>query len=722
MTARQSSGPRSVTLPEAITVKGLSERLGISPIEAIKRLMTHGVMAAMNDTIDYETAAIVSSELGIAPSPEAAPGAVATAVRADEEEATEEAGAPRPPVVTILGHVDHGKTSLLDAIRETNVVAGEAGGITQHIGAYQIERGGSPITFIDTPGHAAFTAMRARGAQITDIAVIVVAADDGVMPQTIEAIDHVRAADVPMIIAINKTDLPAADADRVKQQLTEQSVVVEEYGGDVLAVPVSATTGTGLPELLEAIDLVSEIQELNANAERFATGTVIEAELDSRRGALATVLVRNGTLRQGDALVSGLISGKVKAMFDERGERLKEAGPARPVRIMGLEDVPAAGDAIEVVESERAARRIVEQARREEEGAAGARRGGITLDTLFNEVSAGNVKELLLILKTDVRGSAEAIRGSLQGLGTGEVKVKVIHSATGSVSESDVMLAGASGAIILAFNVRTETSAASQAEINGVEIRTLRGHLPAHRERRPGPRRSVRTRVRARCRRNRRGPPALPLQPCRPDRRLLRHRWHAPPRRSRPRPPQRRRGRRHELRRPAPLPGRRTRGAAGLRVRGRPRTLRCLRGGRPPGVLPPAARELARPRIGIAMSRRTSRVSELLREEISDLVQRDLKDPRLEGALLSVTEVEVSAGLRTATVFVSHLGAVEEREDALAGLQSASSWLERELRRRLRMRRTPSLTFQFDPSIERGARLASTIAELARDRDPGDES
>ncbi|MYA53486.1 MAG: translation initiation factor IF-2 [Dehalococcoidia bacterium] len=472
MTARQSSGPRSVTLPEAITVKGLSDRLGISPIEAIKRLMTHGVMAAMNDTIDYETAAIVSSELGIAPSPEAAPGAVAPAGRADEEEATEEAGAPRPPVVTILGHVDHGKTSLLDAIRDTNVVAGEAGGITQHIGAYQIERGGSPITFIDTPGHAAFTAMRARGAQITDIAVIVVAADDGVMPQTIEAIDHVRAADVPMIIAINKTDLPAADADRVKQQLTEQSVVVEEYGGDVLAVPVSATTGTGLPELLEAIDLVSEIQELNANPERLATGTVVEAELDSRRGALATVLVRNGTLRQGDALVSGLISGKVKAMFDERGERLKEAGPARPVRIMGLEDVPAAGDAIEVVESERAARRIVEQARREEEGAAGARRGGITLDTLFNEVSAGNVKELLLILKTDVRGSAEAIRGSLQGLGTGEVKVKVIHSATGPVSESDVMLADASGAIVLAFNVRTETSAASQAEINGVEIRT----------------------------------------------------------------------------------------------------------------------------------------------------------------------------------------------------------------------------------------------------------
>ncbi len=471
MTTRPSSRPRTVTLPEAITVKGLSERLGITPIEAIKRLMTHGVMAAMNDTIDYETAAMVSAELGLDPSPEAAPGAVATTVRDDEEEA-EGAGAPRPPVVTILGHVDHGKTSLLDAIRETNVVAGEAGGITQHIGAYQIERDGDPITFIDTPGHAAFTAMRARGAQITDIAVVVVAADDGVMPQTVEAIDHVRAADVPMIIAINKTDLPAANPDRVKQQLTEQSVVVEEYGGDVLAVPVSATTGAGIGDLLESIGLLAEIQELTASPERLATGTVVEAELDSRRGPLATVLVRNGTLRQGDALVSGLISGKVKAMFDERGERLEEAGPARPVRIMGLEDVPAAGDAIEVVESERAARRIVEQARRDAEGASGARRGHLTLDTLFHEVSAGNVKELLLILKTDVRGTAEAIRGSLQGLGTGEVKVKVIHSATGPVSESDVMLAGASGAIVLAFNVRTEPSAAAQAEVSGVEIRT----------------------------------------------------------------------------------------------------------------------------------------------------------------------------------------------------------------------------------------------------------
>ncbi len=472
MTTKPSSGPRSIALPQAITVKGLSERLGISAIEAIKRLMTHGVMAAMNDTIDYDTAVLVSAELGIASAPEAVAGAIATSPREAEEEGEDADARPRPPIVTILGHVDHGKTSLLDAIRETNVVAGEAGGITQHIGAYQIERGGNAITFIDTPGHAAFTAMRARGAQITDIAVVVIAADDGVMPQSIEAIAHVRAAEVPMIIAINKTDLPAANPDRVKQQLTEQSVVVEDYGGDVLAVPVSATTGAGLKELLEAIDLVAEIQELKANPDRLATGTIVEAELDPRRGPLATVLIRNGTLRQGDALISGLISGKVKAMFDERDERVREAGPARPVRIMGLGDVPSAGDALEVVESERAARRIVDQARREAEGGSGARRGQVTLDTLFNEVSAGNVKELLLVLKTDVRGSAEAIRGALQGLGTGEVKVKVIHSATGAVSESDVMLAGASGAIILAFNVKAESSAASQAEIVGVEIRS----------------------------------------------------------------------------------------------------------------------------------------------------------------------------------------------------------------------------------------------------------
>ena len=476
MTTTPSSSSRSVTIPAALTVKDLSDLLEITAIDTIKRLMTHGVMAAVNDTIDFATASLVSNELGIAPQPTPAAGAIAQApagTEPDEEPAAEEedeGALPRPPIVTILGHVDHGKTSLLDAIRETNVVAGEAGGITQHIGAYQIERDGKPLTFIDTPGHAAFTAMRARGTQVTDVAIVVVAADDGVMPQTIEAIDHVRAADVPMIVAINKSDLPAANPDRVKQQLTEQSVVVEDFGGDVLAIPVSATTGAGVSDLLESIDLVAEIQELKANPDRAAAGVVVEAELDPRRGPLATILIQSGTLHQGDALVSGLISGKVKAMFDERGERLKEAGPSRPVRIMGLEDVPAAGDVITAVADERTARRLVDEARRKGEG--DGRRGRVALDTLFHEVSAGTVKELLLILKADVRGSGEAIRGALEVLGTGEVKVKVIHSATGAVSESDVMLADASEAIILAFNVKTETSATKQAELTGVEIRT----------------------------------------------------------------------------------------------------------------------------------------------------------------------------------------------------------------------------------------------------------
>ena len=472
-----ASSPRSVTIPAALTVKDLSELLDISAIDTIKRLMTHGVMAAVNDTIDFATASLVSNELGIVPEPVVAAGTIAKPAPAPEGETEVEAvvdedAVARPPVVTILGHVDHGKTSLLDAIRETNVVAGEAGGITQHIGAYQIERDGRPLTFIDTPGHAAFTAMRARGAQVTDVAIVVVAADDGVMPQTIEAIDHVRAANVPMIVAINKSDLPAANPDRVKQQLTEQSIVVEDYGGDVLAIPVSATTGAGISDLLESIDLVAEIQELKANPSRPAAGVVVEAELDPRRGPITTILVQSGTLHQGDALVSGFISGKVKAMFDERGERLKEAGPSRPVQVMGLEDVPAAGSAIVAVENERTARRLVDEARRAAESEGDGRRGRIALETLFNEVSTGAVKELLLILKTDVRGSGEAIRGALEGLGTGEVKVKVIHSATGPVSESDVMLADASEAIILAFNVKTETSATKQAELTGVEIRT----------------------------------------------------------------------------------------------------------------------------------------------------------------------------------------------------------------------------------------------------------
>ena len=475
MTAQPSSKPRSVTIPSALTVKELGDLLGVSAIEVIKRLMTNGVMAALNQSIDFDTAAVVAVDLGFDPvESEAAEQAAAPAVADELEEAPDDPASlkPRPAVVTVLGHVDHGKTSLLDAIRRTKVAAGEAGGITQHIGAYQVERDGRLITFIDTPGHAAFTAMRARGAQVTDIAILVVAADDGVMPQTIEAINHVRAAGVPIIVAINKIDLPAANPDRIKQQLTEHSVVVEDFGGDVVTVPVSAVKGTGLDDLLEAINLVSEISELKANPDKPAVGVVVEAELDSSRGPIATVLVKSGTLSQGDAVVVGEISGRIKAMFDDQGKRVKEAGPSTPVLIMGLTEVPEAGERLRAVQDERIARQIVDVRRRGREAAEQTAHAHVNLDTLFNEISAGKLKELIIILKADVRGSAEAVKGALERLSTSEVKVKIIHAATGPVSDSDVMLAEASNGIILAFNTKTDPSARKRADATGVEVRT----------------------------------------------------------------------------------------------------------------------------------------------------------------------------------------------------------------------------------------------------------
>jgi len=472
MTAKAS--PRTVALPSALTVKELADALNVSAIEVIKRLMTNGVMANQNQTIDYDTAAIVAVELGFEPEEQAAPEAAVSPIVVEAEDVVDDPSTlkPRPPVVTILGHVDHGKTSLLDAIRKTKVAAGEAGGITQHIGAYQVEMDGKKITFIDTPGHAAFTAMRARGAQVTDIAVLVVAADDGVMPQTVEAINHALAAGVPIIVAINKIDVPAANPDRVKQQLTEHNIVVEEYGGDVIAVPVSAVRGDGIDDLLESINLVAEVAELKANPDRPASAVVIEAELDPSRGPVATVLVQAGTLRQGDALVVGETSGKVKAMFDDTGARIREAGPATPVVIMGLEAVPEAGERIRAVADERLARQIVEERRRRREAEEQTAHAHVNLDTLFNEISTGKLKELIIILKADVRGSAEAIKGSLERLSNDEVKVKIIHAATGPVSDSDVMLAEASNGIIIAFNTRVEASARKRAEAEGVEIRS----------------------------------------------------------------------------------------------------------------------------------------------------------------------------------------------------------------------------------------------------------
>ncbi len=468
---------KAIELPRALTVKELGDLLNVSAVEVIKELMKNGLMASINQVIDFDTAAIVASDFGYeareitAEAPAEAPADGAPVIKEPEEEEDPALLEPRPPVVTILGHVDHGKTSLLDVIRKANVTAHEAGGITQHIGAYQVEVEGQKITFLDTPGHEAFTAMRARGAQVTDIAVLVVAADDGVMPQTTEAINHAKAAGVPLIVALNKIDLAGADPDRVMQQLAEHGVVVTQYGGDVEAVPVSARTQEGIQKLLETIVLVAEIQDLKANPNQPAVGAVVEAELTSTRGPVATLLVRRGTLRVGEAVIAGETSGKIKAMFDDKGRNVTSAGPSTPVKVLGIHEVPVAGDTFRVVQDEKFARGDIERRKRDREEALLRESHPVNLDTLFGEISAGKVRELNLILKTDVQGSIEPIRISLERLTNAEVHVKVIHSASGSVSESDVMLAVASKGIIISFNSKLDAGAKKLSEAAKVEVR-----------------------------------------------------------------------------------------------------------------------------------------------------------------------------------------------------------------------------------------------------------
>jgi translation initiation factor IF-2 len=458
---------RAVVLPRRLTVKQLADILGVSGIDAIKCLMRNGVMANINQVVDYETAAIVAADLGFESKEEPQAPQAAPKPRIAE---TGKGIKLRPPVVTIMGHVDHGKTKLLDAIRQTNVVDTEAGQITQHIGAYQVEIHGQKITFLDTPGHEAFTAMRARGAQVTDIAILVVAADDGVMPQTLEAINHAKAAGVPIVVAINKIDKPTANPDRVKQQLAENGVIIEEWGGDVIAVPVSAKRGDGIPDLLENLLIVAEILELKADPDRPAIGVVIEARLDSSRGPMATVLVQTGTLEIGDYVVVGDIWGKVKAMFDDKGKRVKKAGPSTPVGVLGLSSVPQAGDSLTVVSGEKEARAEVQRQQKEKEMSSTSKVP--KLSNLFAQIQAGNVKELSIILKTDVQGSIEPIRDSLERLGSGEVKVRIVHSGSGSITENDVLLAIASKGIIIGFNARPEPGAKRLAEQEGVDIRS----------------------------------------------------------------------------------------------------------------------------------------------------------------------------------------------------------------------------------------------------------
>jgi len=478
-----------IELPETIGVQDLADRLGLSGIEVIKQLMRDGVMANVTQMMDYETASMVVTDLGFRPKESEEVAGEVAARRPDRDPAAaEEALEPRPPVVTILGHVDHGKTTLLDTIRKSKVVEGEQGGITQHIGAYQVEVQGKKITFLDTPGHAAFTAMRARGAQVTDIAVLVVAADDGVMPQTVEAMDHVRAAGVPVVVAISKVDQPNANVDRAKTQLSERGLLLEEWGGDVIAVPLSAKTGEGVEALLENVLLVAEVGDLKAEPERLATGVVVEARVDRARGPVATVLVHNGTLHTGDPIVAGESWGRVRAMQDDAGRRVPEAGPSQPVEVLGLAKLPRAGDPVEAFSDDKQAKAFVEERerRRERSVLGGGVRGGEgsmvvrapSLDSFTAEVKAGQsgggevVKELPVIVKTDVQGSVEPVRESLERLNREGARVRVLHAAAGSINEGDILLAVASSAMIIGFNSEPEPGARSMAQIEGVEIRS----------------------------------------------------------------------------------------------------------------------------------------------------------------------------------------------------------------------------------------------------------
>ncbi len=461
-----------VMIPDSITVGELATRLKATATDVIKKLMGLGVMASINQEIDFDTASLVAEELGAKVEKEVIVTIEERLIDDTDDDDTNLE--PRCPVVVVMGHVDHGKTSILDRIRNAHVAAGEAGGITQHIGAYQVNVNGQDITFLDTPGHEAFTSMRARGANITDIAILVVAADDGIMPQTVESINHAKSAGVQIIVAINKMDKEGANPDRIKEELTKYDLVCEDWGGDVICVPVSAKTGEGIEELLENVLLVAEVQELKANPDRLAKGTVIEARLDKGRGPIATLLVQNGTLKQGDIIIAGTAVGRVRVMTNDKGRTVKSAGPSVPVEITGLAEVPSAGDTFNAVEDERLARELVDQRKHEQKQEQFNAYRKVTLDNLFSQIAEGEIKELPIIVKADVQGSVEAVKQSLEKLSNNEVRVRVIHGAVGAVKESDVMLASASNAIIVGFNVRPDPVAAENAARDGVDIRLYR--------------------------------------------------------------------------------------------------------------------------------------------------------------------------------------------------------------------------------------------------------
>ena len=464
--------PVTVKIPDEITVGELASRMKKTAGEVIKLLMKNGVMAGINQTIDFDTAEFVATEMGCKVEKEVTITIEERII--DDHVDTAEELETRAPVVVVMGHVDHGKTSLLDAIRKTSVTAGEAGGITQHIGAYTVDVGGNMVTFLDTPGHAAFTSMRARGAKSTDIAILVVAADDGIMPQTIESINHAKAAEVPIIVAINKMDKPTANPDKIKEQLTKYDLIPEEWGGDTIIVPISAKTGMGLNDLLEMVLLTAEVQELKANPNRRAKGTVIEARLDKTRGPIATLLVQNGTLKQGDIIIAGTAVGRVRVMTNDKGRTVKTAGPSVPVEITGLADVPTPGDEFNAVTDERMARELVEQRRQAQKDAAANAMSKVTLDNLFARMQEGEMKELPLVVKADVQGSAEAVKASLEKISNDEVRVKVIHAGVGAINESDILLASTAGAIIVGFNVRPDAAAQASGQRANVDMRFYR--------------------------------------------------------------------------------------------------------------------------------------------------------------------------------------------------------------------------------------------------------
>ena len=464
--------PVKVLIPDEISVGELASRMKKTAAEVVKCLMKNGVMASVSQIIDFDTAAIIAEEMGCKVEKEVVVTIEEKLI--DTAEDKEEDLVPRAPVVVVMGHVDHGKTSLLDYIRHAHVASGEAGGITQHIGAYQVQVNGKPITFLDTPGHEAFTSMRARGAMVTDIAILVVAAEDGIMPQTVESINHAKAAGIPIIVAINKMDKPDANPERIKQQLTEYELVAEDWGGDTIICPISAKTGMGIDNLLEMVVLTAEMADLKANPNRAAQGTVIEARLDKGRGPVATLLVQNGTLKLGDIIIAGTSVGRVRAMVDDKGQRLEKAGPSVPVEITGLGEVPGAGNTFNAVADERLARELVEQRKAEEKAKANAPIQKVSLEDLFNQIQAGEVKDLNIIVKADVQGSAEAVKSSLEKLSNDEVRVRVIHSGVGAINESDVMLATTSKAIIVGFNVRPDAVARESAARNHVDMRMYR--------------------------------------------------------------------------------------------------------------------------------------------------------------------------------------------------------------------------------------------------------